>query len=180
MCMRLIAILFLLLICAVTAFPENNQGSTGAASKVHRAAMLKKRRTAKLMEIKFVRSGGFAGPATSVRGVVQFTDQGAKVTSEPGNYARELQPEETGQLRAGANPASLSKAQSALQSGASQMPDGYQYDITLVTDDGKSQNFTVGDGAAQRLEGVAPDTAKLVNWVQQEIQTIWAHRIGKR
>ena len=176
--MRSIAIFFLL-ICAIAVVPAGGQGTAGTPPKAHAPAMLKKKRTAKLMEIRFVRSGGFAGPATSVRGVVKFTDQGAKVTSEPGNYERDLQPAETGQLRTAANPANLAKAESALQSGANQMPDAYQYDITLVTDDGKTQNFTVADGAAQQLQGVAPETAKLVNWVQQEVQAIWAHRTAR-
>lgn len=130
------------------------------------------------MQIKFVRSGGFAGAATSVAGTVQFDEQhGAHVNGEATGYHRELAPQEAEQLRTAADPSALASASDAL-SGPGAVRDGYQYDITVVTKDGKSHTLTLGEGGAEQLPKLAPGAAYLRSWVQKEAQEIWSHRVS--
>jgi hypothetical protein len=125
------------------------------------------------MQIKFVRSGGFAGAATNVEGVVKFGDDGAQVNSDAAKYDRKLPAEEAEQLRTAADAASRVRAKGPADPGP--MRDGYEYEITVTTNDGKAHGLTLaGEGAN------APESAKLGDWVQQEAQKIWAHKISNR
>lgn len=127
------------------------------------------------MQIKFVRSGGFAGAATAVAGTVQFDEQGAHVDGDATDYHRELDPQETNQLRAAVEPGAVAAAEAA-PAGPGPVRDGYQYDITVVTKDGKSHSFTLGEEGA----GQAPGTATLRSWIGAEAQKIWNHRMAAR
>jgi hypothetical protein len=131
------------------------------------------------MQIKFVRSGGFAGAATNVAGRVEFDEHGGKVDGDATDYHRELTPQEAERLRTDADPSALSSAKTAL-SAPGAIRDGYQYDITVVTKDGKSHSLTLGEGASDQLQAVAPGVADLRSWIQAEAQKIWSHRVSKR
>jgi hypothetical protein len=131
-----------------------------------------------VMQIKFSRSGGFAGAATNVSGVVDLGDQGAHVKADA--YQRDLRVPEAQQLRTAADPAKLTRLKQALASPP-QARDAYQYDVTVVTKDGKSQTFTIGGGAdPEALRGAAPEAAHLLDWVENESQKIWEHRVSSR
>jgi hypothetical protein len=123
------------------------------------------------MQIKFVRSGGFAGAATNVEGVVKFGDDGAQVNSDAAKYDRKLAAEEAEQLRNAADAASRMTAKGSAKPGP--LRDGYQYEITVTTNDGKTHGLTLA-------EEVSPETANLGSWVQQESQKIWTHKISNR
>src|SRR5258708_5770962 len=43
-----------------------------------------------IMQVQFIRSGGFAGAATNVSGTIEFTDKGAHVRSEAAAYQRDI------------------------------------------------------------------------------------------
>jgi hypothetical protein len=130
------------------------------------------------MKIKFVRSGGFAGAATNVAGTVEFDDHGGKVEGEAAGYHRELTPQEAERLRTDIEPGALAGAKGAL-SAPDAVRDGYQYDITVVTKDGKSHSLTLGEGSDQS-QAVAPGMADLRSWIQEEAQKIWSHRVSQR
>jgi hypothetical protein len=51
------------------------------------------------LKIRFVRSGGFAGPATRIEGEVELEDK-PEVRTEKAGYSRSLTPEEARTLRA--------------------------------------------------------------------------------
>jgi hypothetical protein len=132
------------------------------------------------MQIEFVRSGGFAGTATNVSGKVEFDGKSAKVASAAVSYQRELSPPEVRLLSGSAEPAVLAKAKSVLpKPGAAR--DAYQFDITVVTKDGKRHAFTVGaESVPEQLQTASPELAGLVSWVQQEADKIWTHRVSQR
>lgn len=127
------------------------------------------------MQIKFARSGGFAGAATSVAGTVEFDEHGARVNGDGTDYHRELTPQETEQLRAAAEPGALTAAKAALPAPEA-VRDGYQYDITVVGDDGKSHSLTLGEGPNQPRNAASD----LRSWIEEETQKIWRHRVGAR
>jgi hypothetical protein len=131
------------------------------------------------MKIKFVRSGGFAGTATNVAGTVEFDEHGGKVDGEATDYHRKLNPQEVERLRTDVDPGALAAAKGAL-SAPGAVRDGYQYDITVVTKDGKSHALTLGEGGSEQLQAVAPGVADLRSWIQEEAQKIWSYRISKR
>ncbi|MBZ5727775.1 MAG: histidine phosphatase family protein [Acidobacteriia bacterium] len=152
--------------------------AAGVPAVARGTAMLEERNP--VMQIKFVRSGGFAGAATNVEGAVTFDETGAQVTSEASQYRRALAAEEAGPLRTAADPAALAGAKGALSAPAGAMRDGYQYDITVVAKDGKSHAFTLHDGPSDELKNAAPGIANLAGWVQEEARKIWTHRIKQR
>ncbi len=137
-------------------------------------------RRSQVMKISFVRSGGLAAmPGLQVEGVVDLDDRGAKVTSEPAKYQRELSTEEVEQLRLAADPARLSKARTALASPARKLYDAHQYDITVATRDGKSQKLTFNAAGGDEVDQAAPGLGRLVRWIDDEAQRIKEHRSRK-
>jgi broad specificity phosphatase PhoE len=130
-----------------------------------------------IVQITFVRSGGFAFPArNSVKGTIDLHDDQAEVSSE-GAYHRVLTPDEAQQLRAGADPAELSKAAGQIAARTRGAADLDQYQITVTTKDGKTHDISLNtSGASNELQDVSPAAAKLVRWVQQEAQRIQEHR----
>lgn len=117
------------------------------------------------MQIRFVRSGGFAGRATNVEGIVTFEDDTAKVTAAP-SYERDVPEQEAALIRQAADPARLAAAKSG-KPGPSR--DAYQYEVTIEDDNGHGQTFTV-----------SPSAENLGDWVQKETERIWSHRLKNR
>lgn len=114
------------------------------------------------MKFVFTRSGGFAGPATAIRGEVIFDHDAARVTSDLG-YERKLSSDEIQQLRDAIGQLSKSESPSRL------LPDQYQYDIQITADDGKVQTLTLhGDSS--------PQAKQILDWIREECRRIWAQR----
>ena len=129
------------------------------------------------MKINFVRSGGFAAmPGLTVQGVVDLDDRAGKVTSESRKYQRELPPREVEQLRLAADPARMAQARAALTALSRKLNDAYQYDITVVTRDGKSQKLTFNAAGGDDVDRAAPGLGGLVRWIDDEAQKIKEHR----
>ena len=128
------------------------------------------------MKIHFVRSGGFGGAATRVEGDITFDDHGAQVISAKSGYQRPLAASEAEMLRCAAEPKSKSKNNPPK---ASPMPDGYQYDISTVTDDGKVHHLTTLPDTAN-ASSRTPEDEELYKWVQQESGKIWDYKINHR
>jgi hypothetical protein len=128
------------------------------------------------MKIHFVRSGGFGGAAMRVEGDVTFGDQGAQVTSQESGYQRPLAASEAEMLRCAAEPHPKSKDNPAK---AAVIPDGFQYDISTVTDDGKVHPITSLQDTANGSSRT-PEEGELFKWVQQESGRIWDYGISHR
>src|SRR5690242_7253184 len=109
-------------------------GCGGEAQRNHPPSRSSSDKGEAVTQIKFTRSGGFAGAATNVTGRVDFADQGAQVRGENTSYERKLSEQETGKLRSAANPAALTQART-LAGGVPPTPDAYQYDVNVVTGD---------------------------------------------
>lgn len=115
------------------------------------------------MKFTFTRSGGFAGPATAIRGEVRFDHDSARVTSDFG-YERKLSIQEIEQVRDAL--AQLAKPESS----GRPLPDQYQYDVQITADDGQVQTVTLyGDSS--------PQAKKILDWVREECSRIWAQRM---
>jgi hypothetical protein len=129
-----------------------------------------------VMKIHFVRSGGFGGAATRVEGDVTFDGQGAQVISEKSGYQRPLAASEAEMLRCAAEPKPKSKNNPAK---GTPMPDGFQYDISTVTDDGKVHHLPSLPDTAN-TSSRTPEDEELFRWVQQESGRIWDYKISHR
>jgi phosphohistidine phosphatase SixA len=118
-------------------------------------------------QIKFLKSGGFAGMATNVEGTATLRDHSGEVTSVD-NYHRTLTTRELELLRHGADPKRLETAGTQ-----NAVPDGFQYEITVTPENGKSQTVT--------FHGEPPSGQpnSLYNWVAQECRRIWDHRASQ-
>ncbi len=117
------------------------------------------------MELDFVRSGGFAGPATQVEGKVSMAGTSGEVTSANG-YSRKLSVDETTKLQAMATAAVKQKAAA---NGPGDLRDGFQYDVTFTGADGTKQSVvTHGE----------TDVTGIFSWVRTECDKIWKFRTG--
>lgn len=128
------------------------------------------------MKIHFVRSGGFGGAAMRVEGDVTFDDHGAQVTGGKSGYQRPLAASEAEMLRCAAEPKPRSKNSPPT---AAPVPDGYQYDISTVTDDGKVHHLTTLKDSAN-ASSRTPEDEEVFKWVQQESGKIWDYKINHR
>jgi phosphohistidine phosphatase SixA len=146
-----------------------------SAASMPASGMLNQR--SPVVQITFVRSGGFAFPARrSVQGTIDLQDDHAEVSSEAA-YHRVLAPDEAQQLRAGADPGELSKAAGQIAARTRGAADLDHYQITVKTKDGKTQDVSLNtSGASNELQGVSPAVAKLLRWLQEEAQRIQEHR----
>ena len=118
------------------------------------------------MKITFTRSGGIAGPATSIEGTVTFDGGVGHVTSSLG-YQRDLAPEELQLLRA-----AVGQFPQEQPAPPSQLRDAYQYDMRFVRGDGYTYNLAVyGEASPLGLEN-------LLGWIRRECDRIWSHRIN--
>ncbi len=129
------------------------------------------------MQITFTRSGGFLGAARrSVKGTINFADDGADVSSEA-SYHRTLAPGEAEQLRAGADPSELAKAAGQIAARTRGAGDLDYYQIAVKTKDGKTHDISLNtSGASNELQDVSPAVAKFLRWLQEEAQRIQSHR----
>jgi broad specificity phosphatase PhoE len=146
------------------SFTHLHYGAASSASSTSSQMQPMMNQGDSIMKITFVRSGGFAGMATNVEGTVTFDATGAHITSTKGSFHRDIPLSEATLLR--------SAIQAALGSTAnpdppSQVRDGYQYDITVTTDDGKTHSITFGDGSLRI-------PAALKQWIKDEVAKIWA------
>lgn len=123
--------------------------------------------------IKFARTGGLLG--SKVAGTVTFSANHAYVDGNDVQYRRELDAQELKQLRADSEAADLPAAPTALPSGG--VPDGYQFEITVVTEDGMSRSLSFGENSLDRLNQVSPAAFRLAGWVEQEAGEIAGRRI---
>ncbi len=126
------------------------------------------------MEISFTRSGGFAGRATNVSGLVRFDGLQAHVSSEGTDYGRDMTAEEASELR---SLATAVPAKGGHASGAGDVRDGFQYDVLLHTEDGKQHSIRLGPHESS-AGGASPAT--LSDWLDREAQRIWDHRLAQR
>jgi hypothetical protein len=82
-----------------------------------------------------------------------------------------LTPEEAAHLQSAAAPGKIESPSSS--STGNRLRDGFQYQITVTTKDGKQHTFNTND-----LDRLSPDGVHLFGWVQNELQKILAHKAG--
>src|SRR5262249_46748569 len=112
----------------------------------------------RVMQMEFSRSGGFAGMATSINGVVTFQQDAGEVSSSNG-YHRVLTSAETDLLRK-----TLAQPDIRSSSANTNLRDAYQYHIVLKLENKKSQSFILQEGAPGANEN------SLLSWIVQECQ----------
>ena len=132
------------------------------------------------MQISFVRSGGFAGPATRVQGTINLNGGQAEVTGDAA-YRRTLSADETEAVREGADPSALTQAANLI--AASQAKSGVgdvdNYTISLKTSDSKTYNVSLNAPVnPSDLQGISPAVAKFLSWLQKEAQNIFTRKMS--
>jgi emfourin len=143
-------------------------GASGLSCSAKNAPILNERST--VMKVEFKRTGGFS-PITNASGTIEFKDDGAHVSSPQGNYQRSLTPEESTNLRSAASPQNFAGQDAAASND--QIRDGFNYQITITTNDGKQHTFNTSE-----LQKVPAAGSEFIKWVQQESQRILSHRSG--
>jgi hypothetical protein len=139
------------------------------------------KREVRVMQIKFVRSGGVAAmPGLTVEGTIELGDQAPAVTSDAAKYRRDLAGPEADELRSAAAPGAMSTAKSALASRSAAPRDAYHYEISVATSDGKTQRIALNAAGGEEVGHVAPGVGRLVRWIDQEAQRIKEHRLQSR
>jgi len=129
------------------------------------------------MQISFVRSGGFGYPLRkAIKGTIDLKNDAAEVSSGAA-YHRSLAPQEAEQLRTSIDPVELDKASKQIASnrkgGAADLDD---YHITITAKDGQSHDVHLSMSPdSHELQGVSPDVANLLRWIQHEAQKIKTH-----
>jgi hypothetical protein len=128
------------------------------------------------MKIEFKRAGGMA-PLTNVSGSASVGEDGGDLRSADGKYERKLTSREAGDLRSAAD-SSLSPRRGAVTAGEGpQTLDGFQYDITVTTPDGRTKKFKINAANKAELKNLSPDIGRILAFVQQESGNILEHRI---
>ena len=120
----------------------------------------------RVMKMEFSRSGGLAGMATSVNGVVTFRENAGEVSS-PNGYHRVLTVAEVDSLCK-----TLAQPELRRSSTDTNLRDAYQYQVVLKLESKKSQSFVLQEG------GREGNTNPLLSWIMQECQRIWEHRVS--
>ena len=125
-----------------------------------------------VVRLTFTRSGGFvSAPGMVVSATVDVDERRTRVTADEGRYVREVPPIEAAVLRR-IDPARLSALESKREPTSAQA-DQYQYEITIEVAGGRKHTVTVSEQAAAEDAGLAA----LLDWVRQECQKIWDHRV---
>ena len=124
------------------------------------------------MEIRFERSGGFAGRATNISGVVHFVDGSAVVSSDASGYRRVIEAAEAEHLQKLAG-AALSTTVKSATGGADQ----FQYTLSIHTDDGRERAVPIDPHAESTADGAV--ASSLDSWVLREMNRVWADKINK-
>ena len=128
-----------------------------------------------VVRLTFTRSGGFvAAPGMVVSATVEVDERRTRVTA-PGGYTRDVPVSEAAALRR-IDPAQLTALESKQPPPTSAQADQYQYEITIEVAGGRKHTLTVSERAAAGDPGVAA----LLDWVRQECEKIWEHRIQSR
>ena len=100
---------------------------------------------------------------------------GAEVSAANGAYQRNLTPDEAAKLRSAADQTTSPASVPATQNDA--LRDGFQYDVTVTTKDGKSHTLKLNTaGAGQALDALSTGSVHLLQWVQNESQRILTHK----
>ena len=115
-----------------------------------------------------------AAPGMVVSATVDVDERQTRV-SAPGGYTRDVPASEAAGLRR-IDPARLSALASKRPQPTSAQADQYQYDITVEVAGGRKHTLTVSEQAATEDPGLAA----LLDWVRQECEKIWDHRIQSR
>src|SRR5262249_8717557 len=93
-----------------TSLVQLRYGKEFAAASDAQDALASNKRSP-VMRITFARGGGFAAPLRpKVSGIINLGDNGSEVSSNS-TYRRTLAPEEVEQIRAGADPSELTRAE---------------------------------------------------------------------
>jgi hypothetical protein len=144
----------------------------GAAALKQKTAI----RGTSVVQIRFVRSGGFGGNMPPVEGVVDLKSDTPSVTSagntSAGNYARTLAPGEVERLRC-----AVDTSAKCAESGAAPVPDGYTYQVFVTQKDGKAIGPLKFQPESKGQQGISPE---LTSWIQEEIRRIWDFRLKQR
>ncbi len=122
------------------------------------------------MEISFARSGGFT-PATNVSGTIHFDSSGAHISAAGTSYRRDLPAEEAKQLQ---DLATAKLAQGPAEPANSPVRDGFQYDLSVKTGDGKTHKLTL----PTETQGSSNAASNITSWVEHEAQKIWEHGLA--
>ena len=129
-----------------------------------------------IVRLTFTRSGGFvAAPGLIVSATVDVDEHRTRVTAEGGRYTRDVPAKEAAALRR-IDPAHLSALESKRRPSTSAQADQYQYEITIEVAGGRKHTLTVSEQAASEDAGLAA----LLDWVRQECEKIWEHRIQQK
>ena len=129
-----------------------------------------------VVRLTFTRSGGFvAAPGMIVSATVDVDERRTRVTADQDRYTRDVPATEAAALRR-IDPAQLTALESKQPPPTSAQADQYQYEITIEVAGGRKHTLTVSERAAAGDPGVAA----LLDWVRQECEKIWEHRIQSR
>ena len=150
---------------------------TAQATKSHREGR-KTKEGSQVMEISFVKSGGIS-PITRVQGTIRLNDGTAAVTGDA-SYHRQLARDEVNFIQAGADPALLSQAATAIANKPRRgMGDVEHYLITIKTADGATHQVSLNSSGGD-TEGISPEAAKFLSWVRHESQSILTHKMQQK
>jgi hypothetical protein len=144
-----------------------SQYHPGAATETQGAQVM----PTSLQRIDFERSGGPIH--LTLHGTVRFQGQAALVTSDPGNYRRELAPDEV-QFFDRLDLSALGRAAGTNPSAGS--PDRYQYDVVIARAGGERTELRFREEPVADLNQQAPGLGDLAQWVRREIGAIWKQR----
>jgi hypothetical protein len=122
------------------------------------------------MKIEFKRTGGFS-TITDASGEVHSQTQGGEVSSPGSSYRRSLTKDELIELQKFSSDQAFGLSRTA--SPPTAVPDGFTYEITVTTDDGKTYTFD-----SSQPKRVPP--TQLLNWVQEECQRILSYKVKGR
>ena len=116
-----------------------------------------------------------AAPGMTVSATVDVDGQRTRVTADKGRYLRDVPADEAATLRR-IDPARVSALESKRRPPTSAQADQYQYEITIEVEGGRKHTLTVTDQVAAEDAGLGT----ILEWVRQECERIWAHRIQSR
>jgi broad specificity phosphatase PhoE len=136
-----------------------------------------------IVEISFIKSGGFAGPMTRVQGTVNLKEGKQEVNGDA-SYHRTLAATETDDIRAGADPSVLPQAAqqiAAIQAKGKATGDVEHYIIRVTASDGKTTEVSLNTtGSSTEMAGVPPAAAKFVQWVRDESRKILTNKMSAK
>jgi hypothetical protein len=135
--------------------------------------------TSPLTRIGFERSGGFYHQP--IGGAVSLQGGAGEVASDFTGGSRPLSEDELRQLQA-LDLAALAASPFALGHGGPRPgpPEGYQYDITIETADGRRTVLRFHEEPPEILDRATPGLGALAAWVRAEVAVLWRQKAGAR